>query len=355
MWIESADENPLVEVARELDLTMVKDVGAARLMLDGRAATAAELESIEAAADALSARMEAAAERGEDVSAAAVAPLRTRWDAIAAAAIAPLDYGVEFDALSTADWATQVEAGDDYMVREGLGTMVVRGGADVPVQLNAAVTHVKWSSGGVGIEGAFGSVNAKACVITVPTGVLAAETIAFAPALPTWKQDAVAGLPMGLLDKIALQFDRDVLDVDPGTNVAVHRLGDPAMVFLVRPMDLNYIVGFIGGDGAWDMERRGADEAIDRAVAALAAFAGSRVRSALVKGVVTRWGRDPWSLGAYAAARPGQQSQRERLAMPVEPLFFAGEATDPQWAARLAGAYTSGLRAAAEVAEFLGR
>ena len=49
-------------------------------------------------------------------------------------------------------------------------------------------------------------LDARAALITVSTGVLGHERIRFAPALPEWKRDAIAGLPMGSCNKIALGF-----------------------------------------------------------------------------------------------------------------------------------------------------
>ncbi len=54
---------------------------------------------------------------------------------------------------------------------------------------------------------------------------------------------------------------------------------------------------------------------------------------------VTHWGTDPFSRGSYSAARIGGSESRKKLALPVEQrLFFAGEAMDPKWVARVYGA-----------------
>ncbi len=77
---------------------------------------------------------------------------------------------------------------------------------------------------------------------------------------------------------------------------------------------------------------------------------GAEARRAMVRGHVTRWAGDPWALGAYAAARPGFNHMRRRLAEPVaDRLFFAGEACVPEWATQVAGAHLSGLDAAEEL------
>jgi monoamine oxidase len=48
-------------------------------------------------------------------------------------------------------------------------------------------------------------------------------------------------------------------------------------------------------------------------------------------GRVHAWANDPWALGCYSHARPGQVAARAKLAEPVaDRLYFAGEATAMQ-------------------------
>ncbi|MFG3756591.1 FAD-dependent oxidoreductase, partial [Klebsiella pneumoniae] len=64
----------------------------------------------------------------------------------------------------------------------------------------------------------------------------------------------------------------------------------------------------------------------------------------------SRWGRDPFALGAYSHALPGHAGDRAKLAAPVDGrLFFAGEATSPNFFSTAHGARDSGERAAKEV------
>lgn len=47
-----------------------------------------------------------------------------------------------------------------------------------------------------------------AAVITVPLGVLKANSIKFEPRLPDWKEEAIADIGVGTENKIALHFDK---------------------------------------------------------------------------------------------------------------------------------------------------
>ena len=61
------------------------------------------------------------------------------------------------------------------------------------------------------------------------------------------------------------------------------------------------------------------------------------------------WRADPFSLGAYSYPGVGGIAAQRALAKPVEStLFFAGEATDSEQTATVAGAIASGRRAARE-------
>ena len=187
------------------------------------------------------------------------------------------------------------------------------------------------------------------------TGVLAAGAIRFDPALPAPVQEAVAGLPMGLATKVALPAEAGRL-LGASENCSVvrraERRGEPLMVFDAWPEGNAHLVGYVGGAAAWSLA--GDDRAAE-------AFARSELRGlfgadedrTLGDGaVVTGWGTDPLSLGAYAYARPGCADLRGALAQPLADgaLAFAGEAwrTDGL-AGTVAGAWLSGRDAAEAV------
>jgi monoamine oxidase len=67
--------------------------------------------------------------------------------------------------------------------------------------------------------------------------------------------------------------------------------------------------------------------------------------------LITRWGRDPFSFGAYSHIPPfASGDDYDALAEPVEDvLFFAGEAASREYPSTVHGAYLSGVRAAGEM------
>jgi microcystin degradation protein MlrC len=71
-------------------------------------------------------------------------------------------------------------------------------------------------------------------------------------------------------------------------------------------------------------ERAAVETMLDR----LTAMLGPQVRAAFRGASVNGWATDPFSMGCYSHALPGQASARAKLAQPVgERIWFAGEAT----------------------------
>ncbi len=110
-----------------------------------------------------------------------------------------------------------------------------------------------------------------------------------------------------------------------------------------------------GGDLGRELELAGVKAGLDWGLSEVVKIYGSDVRKYFVKGNITRWGEYPWTLGAYASARPGYFHMRKELRKTIaDKVFFAGEATHPlQWGT-CGGALLSGIDAANTVANTLG-
>src|SRR5229473_1430159 len=87
-----------------------------------------------------------------------------------------------------------------------------------------------------------------------------------------------------------------------------------------------------------------------RAIDEIAALLGNDYRHKLKPLAQSRWAQDPFARGSYSHALPGHAGKRTVLAAPVDGrLFFAGEATSPNFFSTAHGALDSGERAAGEV------
>lgn len=347
---------PHLRLARDLGFTLHDHADAPDLLFVGdRRASGAERRAYDRAWDRVTRALDRA--RG-DVAAGSVIPRDDPMTATVETWIGPMDHGVELDDLSTGDWAASAEPARDYLVREGLGTLVARLGDGLPVALNTPATAVDWSGSGVRVETPRGTIAARACIVTLSTGVLAAGSLRFAPALPDWKAAALADVPMGCLAKIGLRLDGARLGLPENAYLA-HAVSPPlpaqACFFLTFPTGHDYIVGYVGGRFGRDVVRAGSAAAVDLAQETLAGMLGSAARRHVLGGHLSEWETNPRTLGAYSAARPGRFAARADLARPLgDRVFFAGEAVAAPWIALCAGAHLSGERAAAEVAAALG-
>lgn len=291
-----------------------------------------------------------------DVSAASVLPDAPFVESVATW-IGPMDFAVDFDQLSTADWAAYAEYEVNYLVREGLGTLVARLGAGLPVKLSTPARAVDWSGSGVRVETDAGTIEARACIVTVSTGVLAAGAIRITPDLPSQTQEAVTDLPMGQLLKIGLRFDGDRFGLSPNDFVS-HAIDGPlpgdAVYFLAFPHGHDHVVGFAGGSFGRALEAEGEAAAIDHALERFASMLGSDVKRRFRGGTMAGWDANPLTRGAYSAARPGRFAAREALAQPLgDRVFFAGEAMATPLAALVSGAHLHGDEVAGRVAALL--
>jgi len=295
--------------------------------------------------------------RGEDKAIADLVDLESPYIIPFAAGMAALNTK-DIDETSAADLASFKDDSDggigDMPIPGGYGNLIRRWGEDVPVDLNCKVEKIDWSGKQVSVETVKGTLRAKAVLVTVSTGILASNAILFDPMLPDWKIQSYLDLPTGTENKIALHFDKDVFGEEGrGFHVAWNDDGTSGG-FDANINRNNMAVVFTGGRHAVWLERQGQQAGHDFAVDRVAEAFGNDIRKHVTNSIVTAWTTEPWTLGSYSCAKPGQAHQRGELAKPIDDcMFFAGEATHIGSQATCHGAYLSGLRAAQEIADAL--
>jgi len=354
-WLQGPRDLPHLDLARRLDFGLVDHEGAGDAFFVGdRRATAAEQDQYDRAFQQIYARVYGAG----DVAAAARLPADLPFSAVAQTWIGPLDHGVDFADLSTGDLNAAGDPSYSYLLRKGLGALVATYGAGLPIRTGVAATAIDWSGQGVRVETTGGTITAGACIITVSNGVLASGAIRFTPPLPPEKREAIADVPMGLLTKIALQFDGErfgLNDNDFLTYAVPEDVPAQSCYFLTWPTGHDIAVGYVGGAFGWDISRGSSAEAVDFALGEFANAVGSRARRHFVKGITTDWATNPLTLGAYSAAKPGKSASRATLAEPLgDRVFFAGEALGGRYQTLMSGAHLSGDFTGGEVVAVLG-
>ncbi|WP_333835126.1 flavin monoamine oxidase family protein [Rubrimonas sp.] len=357
-WVSGSDGNSLAKIARRGPFTLVDHTDAPEsLFVDGRRATGEEWAAYRDAQDAVDRALRKAGRKGRAVPAIDVLPKDLAFSGTVQSWLGAMDYGVDFRDLSPMDHWEQADDQPSCFVREGLGTVVETLADGAPIALGARVTAIDWSGPGVSVETTRGVVRARICLVTVSTGVLASGAIRFAPELPLAKREAIHDVPMGLLVKVPLLFDGARFGLRDG-EIVTYRVPDetpaPACFFIAWPCGHDYMFGNIGGAFGWEMSRAGEAATVDFALGELVKLLGSDIRRRFVKGIMTPWADDPFSLGAYSVQRPGRTGAREALGTPIaDRLFFAGEAVNAERAALVNGAYDSGVRAAKRIARAL--
>jgi monoamine oxidase len=362
-WIHGADENVMTRLAHFYRFDVVTEEPEEILFAGGARASAADVANYNRAFAALGEAIGEAAHEGEDVAASAAMPTTltpevAAWLPTAAAAIGPLDIGVDLEDLSVQDWHDREEREPTAGIRQGFGMLVGRMADGLAVSANARVSRVTAMPEGVAIETPRGTIRAKAALVTVSTGVLASGAIAFDPPLDGEKQKALVGLPMGLVTKIALMFSEGApaLRFSQNAGLVPQVQGERGNSFLIKPMGQPLAICQVGGSLAWDLATQPAAVAIDYARDRLRALLGSDADKGFRRGAATDWGSSPYTLGAYAAAKPGSVVARAKFDTPhADRVFFAGEAQAGSRSQSVEGAHESGTKTAEQMLRFLKR
>ncbi len=351
-WLHDAVPNPLTPLAEAMGLTLHKQGRRTKegLMIDGRRASDAERLDYLRAIEAAEAAFEAST-ADPDRDCASVLP-EGPWRATVAHWLGNIINGAPLHEISVQDYVAIDLPGENWQVAEGLGALVARLAAGLPVRLNTPVLAVEWGGLPV-VQTPEGALRARAVLVTVSTGVLAAGGLRFAPDLPDEVMAAIQGLPLGLLSKVALRLAPGALELPAFTRFECRAAdtADAPMNFMLRPFGRDHAVGFIGGAQAWALAREGTAAAEAYFRTELARHLGAAtVQAALLPGATaTQWAEDPLFRGAYTHAIPGAAGARQVLrdaALAGGRLRFAGEACHPTHAATLGGAWASGAQAA---------
>ncbi|HLY92708.1 MAG TPA: NAD(P)/FAD-dependent oxidoreductase [Candidatus Angelobacter sp.] len=226
---------------------------------------------------------------------------------------------------------------------------------------NAVVREIVWQRGEVIARTSTAEFKSPRAVITLPLGVLKANSVVFSPSLPE-KQNAMSFLEMGPVIRVSLCFETKFWQHEP-------EMADLSFLFTdnpefptwwtSNPLPYPILTGWAAGPNAAAHTGRSQDEIIQSAVQALARileFDESKLRRQMTGAYMHDWQEDPFSRGAYSYASVGGIDAARALAAPVaETLYFAGEATNCDgYNGTVHGAIATGFRAAEELLQSLG-
>ena len=371
-WIHGfAAGNPITPIARRAGVRLVRSsYSSGDTHIDSELRAAKLLHSQTSRWEAVVSAAERRSRRpGPDVSLAAAVARRLSGTKLTAAERADLafylngayttEWGVEPSRLSarTVDQSREFgSTGEDAFLPDGYDRITDYLAHSLKVHIKTPVRRIVLRRDGVRVVTNRGSIDARAVVVTVPLGVLRDERIEFCPALPNRHLVAIDRLGVGVLSKTFLRFERPFWPVDVDWQEYIGpRAGEFAEWFSLAKAGLPVLICFHGGRRARALEAADPREVQDVAMVVLRAMFGSSIPGPLAS-VTTDWARDAWSRGSYSAATVGStRADRAALGRSVDDrLFFAGEASEPDYPATVHGAYRTGGRVAAQVIAALG-
>jgi len=245
---------------------------------------------------------------------------------LAYAMVGPLEAGVELGELSVRDFTRQPETEPQYSVPEGLGALVARWGAKVPVKLGTRVVRIDSTGPQVLVVTTDGQLSARARRRDGADRRARHRPVRLRPAAQrrTTRGDRPAA--DGALQQVASSFGRKVIDAPAGRGVLGLTRKDQVFDAIVRPYNRHAAIVFVGGDQARQLEEEGTGAALGFAVSALAEIYGNDLRGLLARSSVRRWGKDPFARGSWSMATPGNADKRLVLAQPPMPRACARRA-----------------------------
>ena len=298
--------------------------------------------------------IDAEAQKGRDVSIADVIDTTSIWAPHLENYLKAIQGG-DLATISILDFAKSEANGDELHLPRGYGTLIHEFGKDLGVDLGTAVESIDWSGDGVAICTSKGAVSSKVVIVTVSTGVLAANRIRFEPGLPDATRAAISALPMGRLAKVAIQFDRNIYGSFTDDRFLYYDSPGSTMCIVTGYANSTMAVAYVGGPLADELEALGVEGSAAYLLDRLERVFGSKLRQHVIVTDCTQWGSDPDVGGSYAIAIGGHAGARIALSEPIaNRLFFAGEATSEHHYGFAHGAFLEGRAAAERIVSLLG-
>ena len=234
----------------------------------------------------------------------------------------------------------------------GYTTLIGAIADNADIRLEAAITEVLYSAGGVAVRDTTGRTEEGThAVVTVPLGVLKKGSPAFSPSLPADRAAAIERLGFGHLEKVALLFDRPFWREAGAPHLFVFpRQADEPMLWVLGNDAFGggpVLMAEIFHSATHHIRGKSPAESASWVLGTVAEVLGSPcpVPRAVA---VSSWADDPYSAGAYSHIPPGATpADADLLGEPVGGrLLFAGEHTQSSRLVYTDGAMASGIREA---------
>ncbi|KAG0694711.1 hypothetical protein DFH29DRAFT_815023 [Suillus ampliporus] len=226
------------------------------------------------------------------------------------------------------------------------------------VSLNSVVSSIEYSENGATVTLANGTTLTSDYVLcTFSIGVLQYGDVAFKPALPSWKIEAIQSMVMATYTKIFLQFEENFWF---DTEMAIYADKERGRYPIWQSLDhVKFFPGsglvFVTVTGDFSLRIEGMEDS-DVQAEVMEVFRAMYPNMTVPDPVAfhfKRWNADPLFRGSYSnwppSFLPGHSTNLR--ATVDQSLWFAGEATSLKYYGFLHGAYYEGLHAGDEIAK----
>jgi monoamine oxidase len=349
-WIYAADTNPVARLATQTGLDLYPAPPGQRMRIGRRYAREGEMEDFLANLVRANAGIADAARRGDIACAQALPKDLGEWRSTIDFVLGPYGCGKDLSDVSVVDLARSAERDNSVFCRQGLGALVARLGAGLPIQLSTPVKGIEWwSRRRIIVQTTKGEFRTDAVIVTASTNVLAGGKIRFEPELPRRVLDALTKLKLGSRDHIALELNGNPLALRRDELVFEKSDNRRTAAIFANVYGSTLCLIDVGGSFGRELAAKGEAAMVDFATGWLSGLYGIDVKNVVKRSHATRWDYAPWVLGGSSCAAPGAQSARKTLLEPLSGrIFLAGEAAHETLWGTVGGAWESGERAAAE-------
>jgi monoamine oxidase len=246
--------------------------------------------------------------------------------------------------------------GDEYIATNGFDTIPQYLANGLEVELNQRVSKIDRTNSLIEVTHNNRISTADYVLVTVPLGVLKANSIQFVPSLPLAKQRAIQKVGMNCVNKFLLTWNTAFWD-DKQYISYTGNDKDKFNYFVnlkKNAPNLNALMTFAYADYARQTESMSDAQVINEIMLHLKDIYGNNIPnpSNLLR---TTWERNENSFGAYSYTAVGTEMEHfEALAEEInDQLFFGGEHTHSDYFSTAHGAYLSGIREANKIIEAL--
>lgn len=243
-------------------------------------------------------------------------------------------------------------SGIEKIVTNGYDTIAQFLAKDLNILLNQRVSKVDYTNTKIKITHNGTVTEADYVLITVPLGVLKANSIQFVPTLPSPKQIAIQKIGMNCVNKFLLTWSNAFWD-DIQYISYTPEVKDKFNYFVnlkkVNPA-VNGLMTFAYANYARQTETMTDAQVIDEIMSHLKDMYGSKIPNP-TNMLRTKWQSNENSFGAYSYTAVGTEMRHfDDLAKEIDnKVFFAGEHTEIDYFSTAHGAYLSGIREADKI------